>query len=134
MMPDMRNDVVLVVDDVTDNLRVMEMVLRHYGAQVIKAASAEQGIHILGQIMPTLILMDIRMPGMDGWAMFDHVRRMPWRTRIPIIAVTASAQDRDRLIAIGFDGFITKPFDVKTLIREIERVAHKNTAVAQGTG
>lgn len=113
---------VLLVDDVADNLTVLEYALRYYGATTYRAYNGQEGLAQTETLNPTLILLDIAMPVMDGWQMLKHLREDSRFRAIPVIAVTAHAQqtDRDHALEAGFDGYITKPFNVFTLVQEIQ--------------
>lgn len=118
------NATILVVDDAPDNIVIARTALNFYGAHVYTATNGEEGIRLLQEILPTLILLDIRMPTMDGWTMFRKIRENPSLTAIPVIAVTAFAMDgdRDRILETGFNGYISKPFNLKTFVLEIETI------------
>jgi len=113
--------IVLVVDDMPDNLVVAQLALKYHGAQVFTATNGQEGLDLLQQVQPTVILLDIRMPTMDGWQMFEILRGSPETRDIPVIAVTAYAMDTDkeRILAAGFDGYLAKPFNVVTFVSEI---------------
>jgi two-component system, cell cycle response regulator DivK len=115
--------IILVVDDTPDNLTVVKTALQFQGALVYTAASGEDGLEMLKTLRPTVILMDIRMPKMNGWEMLKVLRETLGMKCIPVIAITAYAMDSDReaILAAGFDGYISKPFDLFTISGEIER-------------
>jgi len=121
---------VLLVDDTPDNLIVAEMALAYHGANVYTANNGHDAIAMLDQLRPTVILLDIRMPDMDGWTMFKLVRENPKHAHIPIIAITAYAMqgDRTRVLEMGFDGYISKPFDVTRLIGDIARILQESAS------
>lgn len=121
---------VLVVDDEPDNLGVPRKVLTFYGAAVHTAENGMEGLRALAKMTggepaglptPTFILLDLSMPVMDGWAMLREIRANPRTKDLPVIALTAHAMeaDRERALAAGFDGYITKPFRLDTLLRDI---------------
>lgn len=122
-----RDWIVLVVDDTPDNLMVAKTVLKFHGATVYTATNGEEGLAVLQTVTPTVILLDIRMPTMDGWTMYRAVRENPATTRIPIIAVTAYAMvsDREDILNAGFDGYISKPFDIQHFMDEIGQVIRR---------
>jgi len=132
---DMYKDwLILIVDDTPDNLTVAKAVLKFHGANVYTASSGVEALAILEQITPTVILLDIRMPTMDGWELYRAIRENPNPTvqHIPIIALTAYAMnsDRERILGMGFDGYISKPFELAHFLTNIKDiVAH---AVKQG--
>ncbi|MCA9915918.1 MAG: response regulator [Anaerolineae bacterium] len=114
---------VLIVDDEPDNLGVAQKVLLYNGAQVHIARNGLEGLTTLNDLTPTFILLDLSMPEMDGWEMFEKVRTMPALARVPVIALTAHAMagDRERVFAAGFNGYIPKPFRINTLLDEIQK-------------
>ncbi len=114
---------VLIVDDEPDNLGVAQKVLLYNGAQVHIARNGLEGLTALNDMTPTFILLDLSMPEMDGWEMFEKVRSMPALARVPIIALTAHAMtgDRERVFEAGFNGYIPKPFRINTLLEEIQK-------------
>ncbi len=128
--PDVAGWVVLVVEDEPDNLDVACQVLMFFGAEVHTAANGIEALAKLKEIKPTLILMDLSMPKMDGWKAFTEIRSRPEMSAIPVIALTAHAMDSDkkRVNEAGFNGYITKPFMIETFVTDIknclERAAH----------
>jgi len=114
---------VLIVDDEPDNLGVAQKVLLFNGADVHIARNGLEGLTILNDITPTFILLDLSMPEMDGWEMFEKVRTMPNLLTVPVIALTAHAMagDKERVLEAGFDGYISKPFRINTLLDEIQK-------------
>lgn len=128
---EIKNWVILVVDDTPDNLVVMQVVLKYHGAQVYTAESAEAAFDILKTVHPTVILLDIRMPKVNGIEMFKMLRENQATADIPVIAITAYAMDndRDRFVGMGFDGYMAKPFDMFTFVPEVQQIVLK----ARGT-
>ncbi len=121
-MYDLSNWNVLVVDDEPDNLGVIELVLNFYDAKVRTAATALECLEQMAADIPTLLLVDIQMPVMDGFELMNKVRENPdWRD-IPLIAITAHAMagDHERIVAAGFDGYIPKPISAMTLVSELQ--------------
>jgi len=91
------------------------------------AMSGEEGLALLKSVRPTVLLLDIQMPRMNGWDMLKAVRAVPDHAQLPVIAVTAYAMDgdRERILAAGFDGYIAKPFNVMVIIQEIQRYLNR---------
>ncbi|MEQ8672203.1 MAG: response regulator [Aggregatilineales bacterium] len=114
---------VMVVDDERDNLEVITRLLQFLGSTVITAENGVEALKKLQTEKPTFILSDLLMPEMDGWKLFQSIRKDATTARIPIIAVTASTMtvDARSAMAYGFDGFIAKPFSISTFITEIQR-------------
>ena len=118
---------VLVVEDNQTNRKVIEFTLAKYGLGVISAEDGLQGVNAIIQgVEPDLVLMDIQMPVMDGYAATRQIRQ--WesdnrRSRVPIIALTADAyeEDRQRCLAAGMDDFLAKPVDINELHRALSK-------------
>lgn len=117
----LRNFKILVVDEVVDNLVMLERMLRAEGAAPVTAGSALEGLKRAISEPFDAILLDIRMPDMDGMQALRELRQIGFRK--PVVAVTAHAlkDDRERFLALGFDLFVTKPLDRDALIEELRR-------------
>lgn len=118
----MANVRILIVEDNPKNLKLIRDLLQFKGYQTIEADSAEAGIELAREQHPTLILMDIQLPGIDGREAMKVLKADASTQQIPIIALTASAMkgDRERLLAEGFDGYIPKPIDIKAFPEQLE--------------
>ena len=129
ILSEVANWTVLIVDDTPDNLMVAKTALQFHGAKVYTAMNGEEGLQSLRTLKPTVILLDIRMPKMDGWEMFKFIRKNPATAEIPIIAITAYAMESDRedILAGGFNGYIPKPFDIFTFVEEIAKIIQRAT-------
>jgi CheY-like chemotaxis protein len=122
--PRLRGRHVLVVDDDSRNVFAITSTLEQNGMRVTRAANGRDGIGALtsgGDV--DLILMDVMMPGMDGYATMTAIRQMPRYARLPIIAVTARAMpgDRDKSLAAGASDYVTKPVETEELLGCVER-------------
>jgi two-component system, cell cycle response regulator DivK len=115
--------IVLIVDDEPDNLSIAAKVLTFYGASVYTASNGSEGLRQLTTIQPSVILLDLDMPILDGWTVLESIRRQPNRPYVPVIAFTAHAMlsNQERMIAAGFDDFILKPFDLPELTSTIKK-------------
>jgi two-component system, cell cycle response regulator DivK len=116
--------IVLVVDDNERNLKLACDVLRHAQIDTLRASTAVEAIDLARERRPDVVLMDIRLPGMDGT---DAVRRLKADERtaaIPVVALTSSAMkgDRERFLAAGFDDYIEKPISVRDFPDQVRRV------------
>lgn len=119
---------ILYVEDNLDNRNLIRRVLEAEGYTMIDAKNAAQALdHIQSKPMD-LILMDINMPDMDGYALTAKIKSMPKYSEIPIIAVTANVMrgDRERSLEAGCDGYIQKPIDIDTLSQQLERFLLRN--------
>jgi two-component system, cell cycle response regulator DivK len=112
---------VLYIEDKPDNRLLVQRILIAEDFDVIEAADADQGIRLAQQERPDLILMDINMPGKDGYSATNDIRQMPELSHIPIIALTANVMkgDKERTLDAGCDGYIPKPIDVDRFPSEI---------------
>ena len=112
---------ILVIEDNVENLRLFRAILHLERAIVSEAERAEKGIEIARREQPHVILMDMQMPGMDGLTATRVLRADPQTHHIPIIVVTASAMQEDRVRAqqAGCSGYISKPIDPSSLGRQI---------------
>jgi two-component system cell cycle response regulator len=113
---------ILVVEDNEDNLALLDYLLRAYGHLPLLARNGADGVRIAIEERPELILLDIRMPGMDGHEVAATIKSTPGLEQTCIVAVTASvlAGERERIVASGFDGYIAKPIDPESFIGELE--------------
>ena len=109
---------ILIVEDNPRNMKLVRDVLQVKGHATLEATTAEDGIVLAREKIPDLVLMDIQLPGMNGIEALGHLRADPATRDIPIVAVTASAmtQDRQRILAAGFDAYQSKPIDVKGFV------------------
>jgi len=115
---------VLVVDDFPDGLELVAEYLTFRGFAVHVARNGEDAIEIARKVKPDIVLMDLSMPGIDGWQAAKILKTDPDTQAICVIAVTAHAlkPERDAARASGCDGVICKPFDLKALADALPRV------------
>lgn len=118
---------VLYIEDKPDNRLLVRRILMAEGMQVIEAESADQGVFLAQRERPHLILMDINMPGRDGYSATADIRRMPELDHIPIVALTANVMkgDKERTLDAGCDGYIPKPIDVDRFPIEVMNYIRK---------
>jgi CheY-like chemotaxis protein len=114
---------VLVIEDNEQNLYLTTFILEKHGYEVIQARDGREGIDQAGRVKPALILLDIQLPVMDGYAVAKELRSNPDMVDIPIVAVTsyAMAGDRERTLEAGCTGYIEKPINPDTFMAEISR-------------
>jgi adenylate cyclase len=112
---------ILVVDDVPENVRLLEAVLTPRGYQVVSATSGEQALELVSREQPDLILLDVVMPGMDGYAVCQALREDEETAVLPIIMVTSSiGPEKTKAIEAGADDFIPKPFNHDELLTRVK--------------
>ncbi len=117
LAPASAQGLVLVVDDHETNLTVARQLLERLGCEVLLARNGDEGLRLAREKQPLLVLLDIAMPGKDGFALAAELRADPLTGTIPLVALTALAMrgDDDRVRRAGFDGYLTKPIDRRAL-------------------
>ncbi|MDP2606591.1 MAG: response regulator [Deltaproteobacteria bacterium] len=120
----MAGELILIIEDNEKNRKLARDVLQVKGYKTIESETAEEGLTLVLEKSPALILMDIQLPGMDGITAMKQLKADPITKDIPVIAITASAMTHNRqtMMAEGFDGYQTKPISLKDFLGEIERV------------
>ena len=128
----MAGELILIIEDNEKNRKLVRDVLNVKGYKTIESETAEEGLKLAIEKSPSLILMDIQPPGMDGITALKKLRAEPTTKNIPAIAITASAMTYNRLtmMAEGFDGFQSKPIRAKDFLEEVCRVLDANQANA----
>jgi two-component system cell cycle response regulator DivK len=114
---------ILVVEDNARNMTLLRDVLRATGRRTLEASTGRQALALAVEHGPALVLMDIRLPDMDGVDALRQLRLDRRTASIPVIAVTAQAMrgDRERFEAAGFDGYLSKPVDLDELLAAVDR-------------
>lgn len=105
---------VLVVEDVEDNRELVRLLLETAGHRVVEAHNGLDALAMAKAHRPGLVLMDLSLPGIDGFEAFRRLRADEATSAIPVVALTAHAMagDRERVLAAGFDGYLPKPIEV----------------------
>ena len=114
---------VLIVDDSEKNRKLARDVLRAAGFRTLEAATGDEAIAVAATQRPDLILLDLRLPDMDGTDVARTLRGGSETGRIPVVALSASplTGGSDRLLAMGFDGYLQKPIDVRAFPQQVRR-------------
>ncbi len=112
---------ILVVDDDPGNLKLALTVLAQAGHEVLTAAGGEEGVVAAQAHAPDLVLMDVQMPGVDGFAALARLRADPQTAGLKVAALTALAMkgDAERLLSEGFDGYLEKPIRYKAFLASV---------------
>jgi two-component system cell cycle response regulator DivK len=120
---------ILLVEDNEMNRDMLSRRLLKQGFEMVIAVDGEQAIDLARSEAPDLILMDISLPGLDGWEATRRLKAMPETRSIPIIALTAHAMagDREKSLAAGCNDYDTKPIDFRRLLEKIQGFLDKKT-------
>ncbi|MFQ5657056.1 MAG: response regulator [Candidatus Methylomirabilales bacterium] len=112
---------ILIVEDQEDNRRIMRDLLNSAGYEMIEAVSGEEGVAMAQTQRPDLILMDIQLPGLDGYEATRRIKADPALRQIPIIAVSSYALSGDdvKAVAAGCNAYVTKPFSPRLLLAKV---------------
>ncbi|MEJ2209767.1 MAG: response regulator [Anaerolineae bacterium] len=116
---------VLCVEDHPEMIELIRLILGRHGFEVEGAVGGREGLRVMRENPPDLVLLDLMMPDVDGWEVYRQLKADERLKEVPVIAVTAKAQNIDRVLGLhiaGMDDFITKPFGPKELIASVERV------------
>jgi len=114
---------ILVIEDNEQNLYLVRFILEQNGYEVFAALDGKSGIEMAASLKPDMVLLDIQLPGMDGYAVARNLRKNPDLTALPIVAVTSYAMpgDREKTIEAGCDGYIEKPIDPDIFMAQVEQ-------------
>jgi two-component system, cell cycle response regulator DivK len=112
---------ILVVEDQADNRRILHDLLSSVGYEILEAVTGDEGVTLATTQQPDLILMDIQLPGMDGYEATRRIKADPALHHIPIIAVTSYALSGDdaQAFAAGCDSYVAKPFSPRALLAKV---------------
>ncbi|MDD5509186.1 MAG: response regulator [Bacteroidales bacterium] len=114
---------VLVIEDNEKNRYLISFILKGAGYEVTEAITGEEGVRMAIGDTPDLVLMDIQLPGIDGYEATRRIRASPAGGKVPIIALTSYAMtgDRERALAAGCTGYVEKPINPDTILDEIQK-------------
>ena len=113
---------------IEDNLEMIELItsiLKNQGFEVFGAADGPKGLELIASQKPDLVLLDLMMPDMDGWGVYQRMRTDDYMRTVPVIMVTAKSAEIDKKLAIGVAGvqdYITKPFSPGDLVASVNKV------------
>lgn len=114
---------ILVAEDNAVNRELLREILEAARHHVIEAGNGQEALARMEELDPDLILLDINMPVLDGFATITHIRQNPKFSKIPVLAITAYAMkdDRERILNSGFNGYLPKPIEASMLLDELNR-------------
>jgi two-component system cell cycle response regulator DivK len=120
----MAGELILIVEDNDKNRKLVRDVLTFKGYEVIESETGEEGVRLAQERRPSLVLMDIRLPGIDGVEALRRLRAEQTTRGIPVMAMTASvmSEDRQKIMAAGFDGYQSKPINVTDFVAAVAQL------------
>jgi two-component system, OmpR family, response regulator VicR len=119
---------VVCVEDEVEMIDLIRLILTKEGYEVIVAKGGLQALQVIEDVHPNLVLLDLMMPDLDGWEVYQRIKSNPVTKDIPVIVVTARAQSIDKVLGLHIarvDDYITKPFGPSDLLKSIETVLAK---------
>jgi CheY-like chemotaxis protein len=118
---------ILIAEDNPTNRELFRELLEARGYDVSEACDGPEALQMVEQTQPDLLLLDIGMPVLDGFAVVRAIRENPRLANLPVLAVTAYAMqgDRERILSSGFNGYLSKPINAKLLAEELDRLLSK---------
>lgn len=116
---------IVCIEDEPEMIDLVRLILGRRGFELIGAVGGREGLETVRQVKPDLVLLDLMMPDMDGWEIYQHMKADEELRNIPVIIVTAKAQSIDKVLGLHIakvDDYITKPFGPQELIESVNRV------------
>jgi CheY-like chemotaxis protein len=115
---------ILIAEDNPVNRELLRELLEILGYEIFEACDGLQALAMVEQVCPHLLVLDLSMPGLDGFGVIRRIRADPAHANLPVLAATAYAMrgDRERVLEAGFDGYISKPISPTALKEEIDRL------------
>lgn len=116
---------VIYVEDDSEMIDLIKLILNRRGYQVIGANGGREGLELIQSEIPDLVLLDLMMPDVDGWGVYQQIKSNPDTNHIPVIVITAKSQPIDRVLGLHIakvDDYICKPFHPQELLESIDKV------------
>jgi CheY-like chemotaxis protein len=122
----MNNWQVLVIEDEYDSMEVVQGLLEHRGIPSVGVSTGEDALSAVENFQPTLIIIDLALPGLNGWELLKHFRSTPSVQDVPCVAMTAyhTAELAEQAIEAGFNAYFAKPLDATSFVRELENIVN----------
>jgi len=124
---------ILCIEDEPEMIDLIRLILGRRGFEVIGAAGGNAGIKAVREQLPDLVLLDLMMPDMDGWEVYQQMKANESTRNIPVIVVTAKAQSIDKVLGLHIakvDDYISKPFSPQELLNSVEKIINQKRAVS----
>jgi DNA-binding response OmpR family regulator len=122
---------VVCIEDESGVIELIRLILERRGLEVIGAENGPAGLNAIRELRPSLVLLDLMLPGMDGWEVYRRMKADDMMKKIPVIVVTAKAEGIDEVLAkhiAKVDDYIKKPFSLQELLQSVERVMARSAA------
>lgn len=116
---------VVCIEDEAEMIDLVKLILSRKGFEVVGARGGVEGLEIIARLKPNLVLLDLMMPDIDGWEVYQRMKADEGMQNIPVIVVTAKAQNIDKVLGLHIakvDDYITKPFGPSELLKSVEKV------------
>lgn len=116
---------VICIEDEPEMIDLVQLILSRKGFEVVGARGGMEGLQAIERLHPDLVLLDLMMPDMDGWEVYQRIKANALLNKIPVIIVTAKAQSIDRMLGLHIakvDDYITKPFGPTELLNSVEKI------------
>ncbi len=125
-MSNMNNWLVLVIEDEGDSMEFVQGLLEHHGIQSIGVSNGEDALDVVKEMNPTLIIVDLALPGLNGWDLLEQFSAIPSLRNVPRVAMTAyhTAELAEQAIEAGFHAYFAKPLDATSFVRELEGIVN----------
>jgi len=126
---DARQIHIVCVEDEPEMIDLVKLILSRKGYVVTGAAGGKNGLEVIRRLKPDLVLLDLMMPDMDGWDVYQRLKADPQTSDIPVVVITAKAQNIDKVLGLHIakvNDYIAKPFSPQELLDSIEKVLAKD--------
>jgi DNA-binding response OmpR family regulator len=120
---------VVCIEDEPEMIDLVKLILSRKGFDVMGARGGQEGLQLIERVRPELVLLDLMMPDIDGWEVYQRMKANPAMNQIPVIVVTAKAQSIDKMLGLHIakvDDYLTKPFGPAELLSSVEKVLAGN--------
>lgn len=124
---------ILCIEDEPEMIDLIRLILGRRGFDVYGAAGGVEGARLVREMLPDLVLLDLMMPDMDGWEVYQQMKAEPSTRNIPVIVVTAKAQNIDKVLGLHIakvDDYIAKPFGPQELMDSVERILNSRSTLS----
>lgn len=133
-MADQQTRKVVCVEDEQEMIDLIRLILGRRGFEVLGANGGVRGLELIRAELPDIVLLDLMMPEMDGWQVYQQLKADPATEHIPVVVVTAKAQNIDKVLGLHIakvDDYISKPFSLQELVDRVEAVLDRQSQAAE---